>query len=85
MTCARDMSLLRHPEDDRLEAWLQSTWPDWHNDHGGVSWHYKAKDEADWQRYVDLVKRHVLYYMEHGYKENAPFYFPRLNPCRVMA
>lgn len=82
MTCPRDMSLLRHPEDDKLDAWISGVWP---NCRKAPSWHYQAKDEEDWQRYVDLVKRHVLYYMEHGYKENAPFYFPRLNPCRVMA
>lgn len=84
MTCARDMKLLRHPKDDELKAWIRTVWPD---KPGNIepTWHFKAKDEADWERYVDLVKRHVLYYLEHGYKENAPFYFPRLNPCRVMA
>ena len=82
MTCARDMSLLRHPEDDKLETWIESVWPDCQ---AAPTWHYMAKDEADWERYVDLVKRHVLYYLDHGYKVGEPFYFPRLNPSRVMA
>jgi len=78
MSMPYDVKSLWHPKDDELREWIKSVWPDKPGNIGPCM-HFKAKDEKDWDEYVADVKGYVLYYLEHGYKEKKPFYFPTLN------
>ncbi len=78
MSMPYDVKALHHPKDDELEEWILSVWPDIPGDKA-PSPYFKAKDDEDWERYVALVKRRVLHYLEKRKDEGKPFYFPRLN------